>query len=345
MTAEAPVVTLFRDYATAEKWERAVPLDALAQRIRDTTAPVKAALPWLKLARFGAARTARGSLRHDRNVIACTGVEADYDGGELGFDYAVLVAEKAGLLAIIYTSPSHTPERPRWRVLAPTEREFRPTERAHLLGRLNGLYRGVFARESWTLSQSYYYGSVAGNPAHRVEVVGGQPIDLLDDLDATWIGPPAGEAAAAGIGNGDGGEARDDAELIRRIVTGSGFHTELCALAARYVGRGVQPEAAGEILKGIMLSHPEAARDARWAERFRSIPAIVGSAGRKFAEGAEGRRIIARITHQLIARGYAGSDIAAEIQIEAERRGVPIAAAKSILAAILAETAGGLHDA
>jgi hypothetical protein len=106
-------VTFFDDYTAKNKRQQLVPVDDLTAMLRDTSAPEKSALPWLKLARFGNAKTDRGSLRHDRNVIAISGVEADYDGGEVPFDDAVDIAAKAGLLAILYTSPSHTPERPR----------------------------------------------------------------------------------------------------------------------------------------------------------------------------------------------------------------------------------------
>src|SRR5262249_6999828 len=217
----APTVTFFRNWGAGEKWERAVPLDALAERIKTTFAPTKNELPWLKLARFGNAKTGAGSLRHDANVIACTGVEADYDGGKLGVDYAIEIAEKEGLLALIYTSPSHTPDGPRWRVLAPASHEVPPAGRAHLLGRLNGLYRGIFARESWTLSQAYYYGAVQDR-YHRVELIDGLPIDRLDELDTIWQGPPGTEA---GTKTDAGIDAREDGEIIRRIVTGDGLHT------------------------------------------------------------------------------------------------------------------------
>jgi hypothetical protein len=161
-------VTFFSDYAAQRKREAQVTLDALASSITIATAPGKNTLPWLKLARFGNKKTLKGSLRHDDNIVAITGVEADYDGEVVAFDEAVEIAEKAGLLSLVYTSPSHTPERPRWRILCPTSRELTPGERLHMMGRVAGLYRGIFAAESWALSQAYYFGSVNSNPHHRV---------------------------------------------------------------------------------------------------------------------------------------------------------------------------------
>jgi hypothetical protein len=335
LTPAAPIaVTFFMDYAAAEKRQRVIALEELAVLIRDSAAPAKAQLPWLKLARFGNARTPRNSLRHDRNVIAITGIEADYDGGEVSFDDAIDIADKAGLLAILYTSPSHMAERPRWRILAPASREYPPTDRARLLGRLNGLYRGIFARESWTLSQAYYYGHVDdGALGHRVEVVDGEPIDQLHDLDLIAIGPPtanvAGARSASDLANG--AEARRDAELVRRILTGDGYHSELTALAARYIGRGMDPRAAAETLRGLMLSHLPEARDDRWRDRIGSIPAIVRSAAEKFAPEAQRRRALAKFTHRLVRQPTTtGAQIKSAILAEAVRLGITAGAGLAI---------------
>src|SRR5579875_3401321 len=194
----AILVTLFPDVRARTCRERTLTLPDLAQLIRTTVASEKARLPLLKLARLGTARSPAGSLRHDGNVIAVTGIEADYDGGAVGPDEAIEVAAKAGLRALIYTTPSHTPQRPRWRLLCPTSGELPPAERRHLVGRVNGLYRGIFAAESWTLSQAYYFGTVTGGPPPLVAVIDGMPIDRLDELDEAWLGPPAAPARPHG---------------------------------------------------------------------------------------------------------------------------------------------------
>ena len=105
------------------------------------------------------------------------------------FEEAVQRLHASKVLAIAYTSPSHSPAAPRWRVLCPLSTEYPPEERDRLMARLNGLFDGVFSNESWTRSQSYYFGSVNSNPAHRVAVVAdGRPIDLAAELDifAIW---------------------------------------------------------------------------------------------------------------------------------------------------------------
>ena len=216
-------VTFFTDYAARLKREEAIAPHELARRIEEMVAPEKARLPWLKLARFGTVRSEKNSLRHDANVLAISGVEADYDGGEIGFDAAVGIAGKAGLAGIIYTSPGHTVDAPRWRVLCPTSRELKPSDRDRMMARLNGLYGGIFADESFTLSQSYYYGHLAGSRDHRVEMLDGACIDLLDDLDLIARGKPNGSAGGGRDLNFDRarfGQATDEAALSAAIISG-----------------------------------------------------------------------------------------------------------------------------
>src|SRR5437879_2258048 len=101
------MVTVFYDVGAVEKRERLRSLESLAKRIDDEAADAKDTLRLLKLARFGDKRTSAGSLRHNDNVVALSGIEADYDGEEHGFDDAVDILEKVGIESIIYTSPSH----------------------------------------------------------------------------------------------------------------------------------------------------------------------------------------------------------------------------------------------
>src|SRR4051794_6590682 len=172
------LVTFFADMSASSKTEERLDLAALAHRIRRTSGPEKQALPWLKLSVFGERRTKENSLRSNTNVLACSGAEADYDGEAVGFEDAVQTMRDAGVVAIVYPSPSHSPARPRWRVLCPFLTPCPPAERARFLARLNGLFGGAFSPESWTLSQSFYYGAIKRNPAHRVvEITTGIHLD------------------------------------------------------------------------------------------------------------------------------------------------------------------------
>jgi putative DNA primase/helicase len=173
------LVTFFGDQYAKAKAEKIMTAYQLRDLILDTTAPSKEALPWLKLALFGDARAKSGSLRHDDNVIEVYGVELDYDAKEMSFDAAVEIIKRNNLRCIIYTSPSYTPEGPKWRVLAPTTRSVSPERRDELVRTIDRLFSMAFAKESYTLSQSYYYGSVDSNPAHRCEVYLGYCVDQL----------------------------------------------------------------------------------------------------------------------------------------------------------------------
>ena len=314
-------VTFFPDHAAMSKKAARYTLRVLAELIQNTSAIRKDALPWLKLARFGDRLSPKGSLRHDANVIAVAGLEADYDGAEMTFEEAHDVLEKQGLAALLYTSPSHAEDTPRWRVLCPLSEEMAPDRRAVFLGRLNGLFRGIFAGESWTLSQAYYFGSVNRNPSHRVEVVEGETIDQHDDLDVIWLGKPGGPSGTTLVGQ----EAREDAELIRCVVTGEHLHVELVALAARYTGRGIPAETTAELLRGLMLSHPESARDERWLDRYNDIDRTVDSAVKKFRGDAGNfdprRTETARLAFRLMRCGMASADILATLH--AHNRGRP----------------------
>jgi hypothetical protein len=195
------------------QWTRFENVQALAKRelvhawpafvdgLRNVTARSrKQDCPLLKLARFGEQRSEKGSLRHDANLVEITGIEADYDGEQVPPDAALELLERAGIKAVIYTSPSHRPDAPRWRVVAPLALRQPPERRTALLNRLNGALGGILAAESWTLSQTYYFGRVNG--AHYRVLVPfddpdeGHEIDTLDELDEIAVGPPETKPAA-----------------------------------------------------------------------------------------------------------------------------------------------------
>lgn len=288
-TTARVAVTFFRDYAAQEKSEEGLTLPALAELIRNTTASEKTRLPWLKLARLGNARTKKGSLRHDGNVIAVSGIEADYDAEQIGCDAAVETLDKAGLQAIVYTTPSHTDEAPRWRVLCPFSCELSPDRREHMMGRLNGLFRGIFTGESWTLSQAYYFGAVNGNPVHRVEVVEGMPLDLCHELDESWLGKPDTKRVNGG-GNGHfrSGPVEEDA-LCAAIISGESYHPSCTRLVGKWAQQGVPLLDAQNKLYALFDEVAPGNRDARWQARRNDVPRIVLDIYGKEAEQREER--------------------------------------------------------
>jgi hypothetical protein len=96
--------------------------------------------------------------------------------------------------------------------------------RAAFLGRLNGILSGVLAPESWTLSQAFFYGSVAtrpkyrrgddpapaanggdhgGSPAESRIIDGWRHIDKADELDMDALGKDGQPLDPANGDNGD----------------------------------------------------------------------------------------------------------------------------------------------
>lgn len=183
-------VTFFPSFGAAQKREERLSLRDLMPRILQATSKSKSKLPWLKLAKFGEIRTGKNSLRHNDNVLSVSGIEGDYDTAITTVSEAVAVLRGASICGMVYTSPSHTEDTPKWRVLCPLSKDHPPATRDQFIARLNGLFHGSLAGESFTLSQSYYFGSVNANPSHCVELVAGDYLDLREDLEECAIGKP-----------------------------------------------------------------------------------------------------------------------------------------------------------
>lgn len=156
-------ITLFKDLSGREAQTIETTWEALAEWVTNAAVfPNKESLPLIKLGVFGDVRTDKGSLRHDANLLAISGVEGDYDGEVLSIDEAAKLLSTAGVKALLYTSPSNRPEAPRWRVLCPLSREHPPGMRRAFLERVNGVLGGVLTAESFTTSQAFYVGRVQG---------------------------------------------------------------------------------------------------------------------------------------------------------------------------------------
>lgn len=223
---------------------------ALLDKIR-TSGPHKdkATCPWVKLARFGEVRSSGNSLRHDENVLEIFGVEGDYDEEVIHPEEAMAKLEAAGLKCAIYTSPSHTPEKPRWRVLAPLSTPHPPTARYHLLARINGVLGGVLSSESFTLSQSYYFGGVVGHE-YKLLVSFDDPeegvcIDHMPELDQIAVGKQdkirTVNSAASSANTWSSTEMSDCCNALgRKLRTGDGRHNMLVRAANSLTGTGVR---------------------------------------------------------------------------------------------------------
>ena len=180
-------VTFIKDETGQDMHRVDMTLPQLAAHIGYQTAASKMELPWLKLALFGDKRSEKNSLRTNANVVQISGVEGDHDDGTLSFDDAVAKIRQTKIRAMLYTSASHVPGiKERWRILVPLSKAREGEAREKFLARVNGLLDGKLAGESFTLSQGYLYGHVAG-AEYRVEILDGDLLDLRDDLYAGSI--------------------------------------------------------------------------------------------------------------------------------------------------------------
>lgn len=152
--------------------------------------------PLIKLAVFGNTRSPKGMLRNDANVVAVSGIELDYDGQTLALADGAERLARAGVRSVLYTSASHKPNAPRWRVLIPLKGEYPPAYRRSLYDAANAILGGVCDPVSATLSQAYFIGAVDGveyecrvlDGKHLDEVV--EPVAKPLDLAASDIRVP-----------------------------------------------------------------------------------------------------------------------------------------------------------
>jgi hypothetical protein len=168
-TARLIHVTFFPDEYAKTKTTKDLQLQDLRDLILTASANAKTDLQWLKLAKFGDVPSERNCLRYDDNVRAIYGIVAEHDASTMSFDEALGRLRAAMVTALVYTSPSHTEDKPRWRVVAPTSDSWSPAQHARLVARINGVLGGVLTPESFDLSRAYYYGKINGNPYHRAE--------------------------------------------------------------------------------------------------------------------------------------------------------------------------------
>lgn len=250
--------------------------------------PVKDRSPLVKLARFGTARTEKGSLRHDANVLEVSGIEGDYDDGEVTPDEAIARLERAGVRALVVTTHSHTPERPRWRVFAPLSKPMSPAERRRLVGRLNGALNGCLARESFALSQSYFVGAAPGGEYRVLHTFDdpddGECIDRIDALDAVAIYP---KDESKQPGERPGKRAKDSA-LLDELLAGDEIHGNTLTIVNRMIAQGAKPELIRATFN-VLADQVEAVRGKDRADRLR---------GRELDE----------IIESALAKGYAPAD-------------------------------------
>ncbi|MER2540407.1 MAG: AAA family ATPase [Azonexus sp.] len=239
---------------------------------------VKEEQPLISLCKYGDRCTDKGSYRHAANVVECYGVEGDYDKEEVSVESARVLLEKAGIKAILYSSWSSMPAKPRWRVLCPYSKAYPPAERERLVARLNGILGGILAGESFTLSQSYFYGRHPTNIftclATFDDPTDGQCIDQLDELDVIDIGKP-GTASKAGQPS----EKRPVDDMLTELLLGEDVHGNALRIVGRMVTQGVDDPT----IKATFRILAQGVADNRGEER---ADALMGDELQRMIDGA-----------------------------------------------------------
>ncbi len=199
--------TEFPDFTASEMFRHRSSLRKIARDIQKITEDNKHDLPWFKGALFGDELSENGSLRHTANMKRITCIAVDYDGEEVHPEEGARRVREAGFGGIIYTSPSHSPEKPRWRGLFTLSEPNEIGWHEVYVARINGALGGILASKSFTLSQAYFYGGVEGNPPQVIEIEGDfvDRLSHLDDkaiypghsrsADGEWHGDPGGREA------------------------------------------------------------------------------------------------------------------------------------------------------
>lgn len=268
--------TIFPHVWPTEKVTREdVPWSELTARIRNTPIyPKKSACPLISMAEYGdQIDDNHKCLRYAENVKRIYGVELDYDGEKISIEQGAALLMKSNVRSIMYTSPSHTAQKPRWRALLPLSDPATPERRAEYVARANRILGGIASNESFTLSQSFYIGRVRGVDYQVRETVG-RCIDHADDIE------PQFQATHAA----NGGVVRDqttDSELRAAFERGEGRYEAMLKLSSRWAARGLS---ADDIEENFLIMLGSGSQNGDGIDLKTRVRPLAESAVAKFGE-------------------------------------------------------------
>ena len=201
--------------------------------------------------RFGDLKTGKGSLRHDGNVLAISAIVVEHDSGTITLAEARATMAAARVGGLIYATPSHAPDAPRWRLICPLSSDLPREQHRGLVDRLNAVLNGALAQESWTVSQPYFFGFVSGKPKEWLAVEGGF-LDQQVDFEAGGITSNEIQSLAAPVAKTAAELSAFDPEWLRRLIMQTGEH------------RMREPEWSSTLraLKGAFADRPDLGFDA-----------------------------------------------------------------------------------
>jgi predicted P-loop ATPase len=270
-------------------------LPELQARILTTRAKAKLELGWLKLATFGDVRSeptaaSKGhALRHDANVLTIDGIELDFDGAHgtvvMSLDEAIETLRRMNVRTLIYTTPSSTADKPRWRILMPfsesmpldplSSPKVRKEMRAKFVARVNGYFGNIFAHESFTLSQGFVYGHLLDKPDIEAIIIDGDFIDQRNDLQRYEAN--GRKTIKADSNKADGKKTNKFETLLSTVGDGegrAGFRENIRDAIGSYVathGSGLDRETLKVIIRNTIDNAPkDKDRDPASIDRYKS---------------------------------------------------------------------------
>lgn len=271
--SQTVVFTTFPNVGAKTRRTQSLSWNDFVEQLRiGKTYPDKHACPLLSFAEFGNLATDQGSLKHGPNVRHYTGVVGDYDSGKVTMAEAAARAHTAGIRCLFYTTSRHTPETPRWRVVAPLSKTCNLSTMAEMAEVLNGALGGILAPESISHGQGFYFGRVRDVPYEVRAVDEGTWLDDGPDLFTPPVAirkvraerpVPAGDNEAALLALG--GLPLPPLEVIASAaaaIPNDGMHPK--ALSDWFEWRDVlwaikdgAGEAGRDIAEELSLRHPE----------------------------------------------------------------------------------------
>ena len=137
------------------------------------TYPDKASQPLIKLGTFENDSRGQGN-----SLATISGVEIDYDAGDVTAISAANLLRQAGIECVVCSTYTSRMDCPKWRVFAHTSRELSADLRQYLVAALDSVLMGIAARESYTPKQTFFYGR---NPdtAYTFIHVAGECVDVV----------------------------------------------------------------------------------------------------------------------------------------------------------------------
>ena len=145
-----------------------------------------------------------------------------------------------------------------------------------MVNRLNGVLGGVLHRESWILSQAFYFGQVNGVEFELAVGSGDECIDEADELEPGLpYQPTAGHGTAAKAGKS--GKSRPDYaalsefELLDLIQTGEHYYGPASELARRWAYQGVPQADTENNLIAAFDNLSAAQQDRKWSKARSSV--------------------------------------------------------------------------